>query len=700
MSREDRILDELRATITLPLSVEDVPRLTPVAWKPELRHPLDVSFRRSASAVVSLRRSWWRSAFGLVPWLIGASIVILGLLYVSQYGSQTKAEVMQTGGAAVAHMLAANDHAQSMDWESVGKELMQARDGFDVARQELTVLGPAITAALARIPGLGALGVGQKLLTAGQLLSEAGLSVSDAIGTLTDVQSSASGQGVKGVSFGQAFPVLAQALSTADAKVGQAAELLEGINEKNIPDEFRDQFQTLRERLPEVRALVSDGAGAVTFLQRFMGDDQPRRYLVLFQNSSELRPTGGFPGSYGLLTLQSGKVTDWRADDIYNPDGQIKNLIVPPLQLQHITPGWGMRDANWFTDFTVSAPKVVELYRQGGGTAVDGVIAIRPDVLGMLLRATGGIALDGYDKVITADNFLPILQSQVEEDRPTGAPKRIIGDLAPVVLDRLAALPAAQWMTLVSGFADALNRRDVLAWFSDAPLQAYVDAHAWSGRVGAPDGDYLMTVISNIAGAKTDAVTATSLKLETRMQDGTLVHRLSITRRNDGNASPYGFYNKTNRAYIRVLVPEGSTLRGIDGNARTAYRPLMDYAQVTAVRDPVLTALEATYQHDARTNTTTFEESGRAGFGFWMEVEPGATKTVQLEYAVPAAAAGNPYHLYVQRQPGLDVANFELTFEKPGLMVADSTPSLVEWPDSWRLHSTLERDLQVTANLR
>ena len=41
-------------------------------------------------------------------------------------------------------------------------------------------------------------------------------------------------------------------------------------------------------------------------LDEMLGFDRPRNYLVLFLNNTELRPGGGFIGSYALGTVSSG----------------------------------------------------------------------------------------------------------------------------------------------------------------------------------------------------------------------------------------------------------------------------------------------------------------------------------------------------------------------------------------------------------
>jgi hypothetical protein len=518
------------------------------------------------------------------------------------------------------------------------------------------------------------------------------------LGDLSDEQRRASG--AEGLPIGAILDAFDEQLELADKDVSQAIGLLNGVDAGVIPEAQREQFISMRAELNDGRGLMGRSREAVAFFRRFLGADRARRYLVLFQNTSELRPTGGFPGTYGILTVRDGAVIDWRADDIYNPDGQISDLVVPPLQLQHITPSWGMRDANWFADFPMSAKKVAAFWQRGGGSAVDGVLAISPNILKSVLEATGPIELEAYDADISADTFLATLQLEVEENRPSGQPKQIIADLAPLLLDRLATLPSERWLPLIGALGDALARRDILMAFTDDELMSYADARGWTGRVLAGDGDYLMAVVANIKGAKTDAVTDTAMKLETRMEDGVVVHRLTLTRQHEGDASPYGFYNKPNYAYIRVLVPEGSTLRGLVGNDRPTIRPMTDYGAQQVLRDADLEALESTYQADTRWGATISKESGKTGFGFWMTVKPGETSEVQLEYALPAAAVGTPYRLLVQRQPGLEISNLEVTLEKPSFEVIRSSPEMTEWPDSWRLNMPLNGDVHLEASLR
>ena len=53
-------------------------------------------------------------------------------------------------------------------------------------------------------------------------------------------------------------------------------------------------------------------------LQAAFGADGPARYLVLIQNPSELRPSGGFPGTIALVTFDRGQLRSYEFFDVYD----------------------------------------------------------------------------------------------------------------------------------------------------------------------------------------------------------------------------------------------------------------------------------------------------------------------------------------------------------------------------------------------
>ncbi|MCX6705358.1 MAG: DUF4012 domain-containing protein, partial [Candidatus Woesebacteria bacterium] len=75
--------------------------------------------------------------------------------------------------------------------------------------------------------------------------------------------------------------------------------------------------------------LISKSRVLAGSLPRLLGQDKSKTYLVLFENNMELRPTGGFIGSFGLVTFDGGRLSDLTVNDVYSADGQLNGHVEP-----------------------------------------------------------------------------------------------------------------------------------------------------------------------------------------------------------------------------------------------------------------------------------------------------------------------------------------------------------------------------------
>lgn len=469
----------------------------------------------------------------LILWFIGALVVVAGLLMVSNKGIKVKRQVVKDGQAAVEHLMNARDAVERFDFNAASDDFSRAYERFGQARDDLGIFNTRLGSILSKLPGGEEIDSAQKLIQAGQLLAQAGGSLSELVSALAESGAILDPANDGRTSFATVLLPMQQALSGAAEYILSARALLDGVPVEHVPDEQRTELEELRVQLPELEQLVARGAAYVRFLESAIAGSGNRTYLLLFQNTSELRPTGGFPGSYGVAIFTDGRLLSFEADDVYNPDGQIEDLIVPPRALQHITPGWGLRDSTWFIDFPTSAQKAVELYEEGSGKRVDGVIAITPRIIQSLLEISGPVSMPEYDLVLSADDFLPQLQAQVEYglDKRDNKPKKIIMDLAPIILRKLYQAPKGEWLKVLSVFSDGLKRRDIMMYLADEQLQEFVYQEGFDGRVYQGDEDYLTVNISNVKGGKADAVTETALHLESALTADGVEHELTIIRR-------------------------------------------------------------------------------------------------------------------------------------------------------------------------
>jgi len=362
-----------------------------------------------------------------------------------------------------------------------------------------------------------------------------------------------------------------------------------------------------------------------------------------------------------------------------------------------------MHDSNWFADFPTSARKTALLYEKTGGPTVDGVIAITPETIKKLLEVTGPIAMPDYGVTISAENFVAETQNQVENlyDKQENKPKKILSDLAPLVITKLfhddSLTPEAKAERLlgsVEKIESSLKEKHILIYHRDENVESMLQKRGWAGEViQNATGDYLSVVNSNINGYKTDAMIAETIDLATEVgEDGTIVNTVTIKRKHNGGQESYDWYNRVNADYLRVYVPKGSVLLQATGNTAEEYNPPLDYSAFKT--DPDVAAVENTIKLDPDSGTQIFEESGKTVFGNWVYVSPQEEVTVTYKYQLPfkidfASHSGtvDAYSAIIQKQSGSIGSAFTAHLQLPE-----------KWQTAWST-SNLHADRSVSEKL-
>ncbi len=180
------------------------------------------------------------------------------------------------------------------------------------------------------------------------------------------------------------------------------------INPRRYPVEFRGQ--KIREPLTELISLVNEGATLASDAKPllvnaswFLGNETPRRYLLLLQNDGELRPTGGFITAYAILEVDKGRIKPVLSEDIYALDNKYKPTLQAPEALRSYVPfpysqdpKWRLRDMNLSPDFAVSMQTFLPEFQKAAKLKYDGVIAVDTEVLVKFLVALGQIGVPGW----------------------------------------------------------------------------------------------------------------------------------------------------------------------------------------------------------------------------------------------------------------------------------------------------------------
>ncbi len=404
-------------------------------------------------------------------------------------------------------------------------------------------------------------------------------------------------------------------------------------------------------------------------------------WLAFFQNPAEIRPAGGFLGSYADLTINSGRLANIDVRDIYDPDGQLESKVVPPLPLQAITTTWGARDANWFFDFPVSAQKVTSFLEaskiyQEKNIQFEGVIALNIRILESILEITGPIKLPDYKFELNKDNFMKEIQKEVEagSDKAQGEPKRILKILTPILLEKINNFNEKQKMALIEKLKFHLNQKDVMFFAKEQKLQNFFSQNDLNGGVyKLPNnfwGSYLAVVNANIAGGKSDFFVKQEIDFQISLDsDGKASNQLEIKRAHYGNTEKDYWWRATNKDYIKIFASPESRLLDISGNSQKTIKPPINYQKENYQEDPEIQATENAQQFSENLNTWSGKESGKTVWATWFNLSAGQTKTLEVKYETPANISsslkpGQVYQFIFDKQSGVD-AKLKMAIEAP-----------------------------------
>lgn len=161
------------------------------------------------------------------------------------------------------------------------------------------------------------------------------------------------------------------------------------VDPNRYPESFRgtpvrSRLVQARDTLDAVDSFLSQARPMVKKLPDLLGATNEQKYMILFQNDGELRPTGGFITAYAIFNIDKGKISLDSSDDIYKLDDTITKHVTPPDPISRYLNvfGWRLRDANFSPDFNSSMHTFEDLYNSSPQKKpIAGIIAVDTHVL-------------------------------------------------------------------------------------------------------------------------------------------------------------------------------------------------------------------------------------------------------------------------------------------------------------------------------
>ena len=441
-------------------------------------------------------------------------------------------------------------------------------------------------------------------------------------------------------------------LTAAKEKIQSAKGEFVQVEKNLIPHNYQQYYDKYSNGILVLESTLELASGLPTDLPQILGVNEQKNYLILLQNNNEIRPTGGFIGSYAVLQVKNAKIQNLIIDDIYNPDGQldVKSINTPqpaPIEEFLEEERLHIRNANWNPDFEQTAKTIEDLFFKVDRSQFDGVFAIDLHVAKQLLDVTGPIYLTAYDEEITAENMYERLQFHSEFNYEPGSnqKKTILTTFGTKLIETILATPREEFPKLFNALKTSLDQKHILVYLPNVGFKATVAKNNWDGTIQKVPTDYLYVVNSNLGGTKANYFVENNMEYEiqSKTRDGLLRAELTLTYNHTGEneAWPGGPYTN----YVRVLTQNGTKLNAVN---------LIDEeGNVTNILDQAVI--------DKVEGYNSFESS--------FILQPQRSVKLVYLYDLPTALAINSetqdYKLYWQKQPGTISDPYIFNFTTP-----------------------------------
>jgi hypothetical protein len=272
----------------------------------------------------------------LILAIVGGLAVVSVLVYITivmpMMRVYQKAQILMASGRELSQAV------KSQNLDAAKSSLVKTRTDLEAVKAEY---GPV--SRMKFIPFVGAyISDGDHALRA----ADAGLDAAD--NAIQALEPNADLLGLKGTSSfvsGSADERIQTAVKTMEALTPKINDMsvnidtlrkeLDFIDPNRYPvrygkTEIRPKMIAAMETIDNAANLFVNAQPLLLKLPSILGEPEEKRYLVLFQNDAELRPTGGFISAYAQFRIVGGKLILEKSDDIYTMDAALTQKFPAP----------------------------------------------------------------------------------------------------------------------------------------------------------------------------------------------------------------------------------------------------------------------------------------------------------------------------------------------------------------------------------
>ena len=371
-------------------------------------------------------------------------------------------------------------------------------------------------------------------------------------------------------------------------------DIVYSMNQVNLPMGLNSMISDYSTQIASMTGSYDNLKEFLPLFKAFIGDGSDRTYLLAAQNSSEIRASGGFPGSVGTIRIRDGILSIGDFSSVYN----VLSTHTPSAagitdEEKELFGSWmnAPRDACFDPAFERVAYIWALAYEQKNFEHVNGVVSLTPAIIQNMLGYIGNVTLsDGTE--LTGDNATQVLQYDLYYKYLNANASSSAGDYVDNLFAETAKVTMAKLVSdfdvkkagdYYKVFSDGAKNRTVMMWMEDEAEQALVKNAGCSGGLNDDSENPETGVYFSISDP---CKLGWFLNIDTQISEpvvnsnGSSTYEVTATYSNtlsDNdkiNAGRYilGSYGGTITGYIHIFAPAGGSISDIEmSNGDTMY---------------------------------------------------------------------------------------------------------------------------------
>lgn len=365
-----------------------------------------------------------------------------------------------------------------------------------------------------------------------------------------------------------------------------------GTNYSEIIKEV-DDFST---KFPSISKQTMD---FLSHMPEIIGSNDPATYLVILQNETEMRASGGLLSAFGTLTMSNGEIGDINLEDMWNLETHVsydlgvdvgyRNIYGQLVLMERGCGAYYLRaqDAGIYPDLKLTMQmladyyNVANYYSPADFPSYNYVLIINNHFAETLIDLLDPLEVEGFGTV-TSDKLYDLIKSQTDsvENRGSKERKSIIKDIANAAKKKLFEFKIADLARLINAMVGSIQAKDIGIYApNDSSLEAYLEKYGFSGETAKTfEGDYFqLSEAQNCAlkinrWLRNDVTQTVNIDDNGNISKSVYTHWVQPEIYQDSYLDQYDMSGRfTYRAWVRYFMPTGSTNVVSDGYNNSGY---------------------------------------------------------------------------------------------------------------------------------